>query len=107
MQNNESECSTDNLSEFVQQNTKNEKNIDLCENILRTSLSLNVNRLSLPTHNRVWTRHNSFIGIEVFCTTDSRTWSVNDVAAYVDSMMSNIPNINERTSIRNRFIEQV
>lgn len=108
MQDNESECSADdNSSEIVEQNTTNEEDSDLRQSILGTSLSLNVNRLSLPTRNRIWTRHNQFIGIEIFCTTDTRTWSVNDVAAYVDSIMSNIPSINERTSIRNCFIEHV
>lgn len=72
--------------------------------------SYDMNPFTLPKRGLTWTRHIAKIDMPVFNTGDVRKWSVEEVASYVDELIStqhSNSNHCERTCVSNRFIEEV
>lgn len=69
----------------------------------------NLGSASMETYSSYWTGHNPQIGIPLFNTTDTREWSIQEVASYVQKVVEcyNSKKNNEEISISDRFIDQV
>ncbi|XP_029345307.1 uncharacterized protein LOC100164434 isoform X2 [Acyrthosiphon pisum] len=82
-----------------------------CDTAIRNTLFNDTisSSVSMETQSTYWTRHNAQLGIPLFNTTDTREWTIQEVASYVKKVVefynSNI-NTNEEISISDRFIDQ-
>lgn len=81
------------------------------EKDISSFLSFDMNPFTLPKRGLEWTRHIAKIDIPVFNTGDVRKWSVEEVASYVDYLISPTQYLDgnhcERNNVSNRFIEEV
>lgn len=70
----------------------------------------NLGSVSMEALSSYWTGNNAQLGIPLFNTTDTREWSIQEVASYVQKVVecynSNIKT-KEKISISDRFIDQV
>lgn len=83
----------------------------LCNNIGLSLVGFNLNSESMDPLARYWTEHYAQLGVPIFNTTDARTWSIHEVASYVQKVVtsnkSDSQNTNEDVRISDRFIDQV
>jgi len=93
-------------------NVHNVPNINkmLCNDICLSFGFRAFGSLSMPKQSRIWTRHNSQLGLPMYNTTDARNWTCLEVATYVDQVVTNNyshQNVQGNIDVSQRFLEQV
>jgi len=106
----EPECDTVIRNPLINDTIPSNNNYKLQKTLGLGLVGYNLGSVSMETQSSYWTRYNAQIGIPLFNTTDTREWSIQEVASYVQKVVecynSNI-NTNEEISISDRFIDQV
>lgn len=105
----EPECDTVIRNPLINDTIPSNNNYKLQKTLGLGLVGYNLGSVSMETQSSYWTRYNAQIGIPLFNTTDTREWSIQEVASYVQKVVecynSNI-NTNEEISISDRFIDQ-
>jgi len=107
----EPECDTDIKSTCFNNTPSSKTNKELCKQIGLSLLGYNLDSVSMDPQCRYWTRYNAQLDLQLYTTTDARKWSVQEVASYVQKVVTcyyskSNPNKKE-ISIPDRFIDQV
>lgn len=85
-------------------------NTKLCNDICLSFGFRALGRFWMPKQSKIWTRHNSQLGLPMYNTTDARNWTCLEVATYVDQVVTNnysCQNLQGNSDVSQRFLNQV
>jgi len=101
---------TDSNNKLIKFNAPANINKILCNDICLSFGFHTATSSSTAKESKIWTKHNSQLGVPIYNTTDARKWTCLEVATYVDQVVTNNyshQNVQGNIDVSKRFLDQV